>query len=52
MVHTAQAPRGNSEEGKPVGLQCLLKGAEFRRARLSHTPPAQTQPLATHLHTV
>lgn len=39
VVHTAQALRGNSEEAKPVGLQCLLRGAEFRRAGLSHTPP-------------
>lgn len=47
VVHTAQAPRGNSEEGKPVGLQCLLTGAEFRRAQshptqLKHNPQSPT----------
>lgn len=46
VLHTAQVLRGNSEEGKPVGLQCLLRGAEFRRARLSHTPPSSNTTLS------
>lgn len=46
VVHTAQIHKGNSEEGKPVGLQCLLRGAEFMRAGLSHTPPSSNTTLS------